>query len=167
MSTKTIIQIAIGSISQDRISDMKTVENYALKHNYGYEVISSLPIWAIRNDISARIASDWMRIELLSTRPYTLYVDYDVEITGDIELGEDPILTPYFEHFIYNGNNIQLFKKVYENMMNRRSRSGGGWKIEIGTIYKAFRTVDYDKCWMRDSDGLYIHKWASKGEKDE
>lgn len=161
MLTKTIFQIAIcDSIPEEIRGYMATVQQWTEKNGYQYKVITKQPTEF--KGLSPRIASDWTRIKILLENPYHLYIDWDVEITGSVDLDEKPILTPYFEHFIYNGSNTDLFKEVYRNMINRKVKSGDGWRDEEGIIFKAFRNINIDKSWLVKSDGLYIHKWNSK-----
>lgn len=158
MITKTVFQICItDNIPAERKSDMASVEAYAGINGYDYLLISELP--DDLKGIDPRIASDYLRIKVLSENPYHLYVDWDVEITGEIQLGETPILVPFFDHFIYNGVNTDLFKQVLANMEERKRVSGNGWKQEEGTIYKAFRKVPFDKNWVINPEGVFVHKW--------
>jgi len=157
---KTVFQIAIGTIPEEIRGYMSTVQQWAENNGYDYKVITEQP--KELKDLSLRIASDWMRIKILLENPYHLYIDWDVELIGDVKLGETPILTPYFEHFIYNGSNTNLFKEVYKNMVDRKIKSGNGWKDEEGIIFKSFRNININKEWFVNSDGLYIHKWNSK-----
>lgn len=155
MSTKTIFQIAIGEIPETIQGYMLTVQKWAEKNGYEYKVITEQP--EKLKGLSPRIASDWMRIELLIENPYSCFVDWGIEIKDEIILGDDPLLFPCFDQFIYNGNNTELFKSVYRKMIERKTKSRDEWKDEDGIIYKAFRSVNFDRSWLKDSNGLYVH----------
>jgi hypothetical protein len=161
MNKKTVFQIAIGEIPEKIQGYMLTVQKWAEKNGYEYKVITEQP--EKLKGLSPRIASDWMRIELLIENPYSCFVDWGIEIKDEIILGDDPLLFPFFDQFVYNGNNTELFKSVYRKMIERKIKSRDEWKVEEGTIYKAFRTVYYEPEWMKcDINKYLIHYNVSK-----
>lgn len=157
MSTKTIFQIAIGEIPETIQGYMDSVKRWCDNNEYQYVLLTKMSNWCIKNKLSPVVASEWMRIELLIENPYSCFVDWGIEIKDEIILGDDPLLFSFFDQFIYNGNNTELFKSVYRKMIERKTKSRDEWKDEIGIIYKAFRSVNFDRSWLKDSNGLYVH----------
>lgn len=161
MSDKTVFQIAIGDIPEDRVRDMQSVREWCTYQGYEYQLITELPEEYLIDSLSARIASDYMRAKILSENPYHMWMDFDVEILDkEFTIGDSPLLVPYFDWCIYNADRTDVFEHVLETMLERKEISGEGWKVEEGTIYKAFRKVPFDKDWMRlDTDQYIVHHW--------
>jgi hypothetical protein len=157
MLNKTVYQIAIGSTPEKIKSYMDSVKLWCDNNNYQYTTLTKMSDWCIKNKLSPVVASEWMRIELLIKNPYSCFVDWGIEIKDNIILNESPLLFPFFDQFIYNGNNTELFKIIYKKMIEKKSKSRNEWKDEIGIIYKAFRNTDFDRFWFKDSNGLYVH----------
>jgi hypothetical protein len=161
----TVFQIIIEkNIPEARLADIESVKDWCKYQGYNYKAINSLPDDLQIDGLSSRIASDYLRTETLLKNPYYCYVDWDVNVIDKTLVLEDkPILVPFFDWFIYNADRTDIFELVYNNMIERKKQTGDGWKVEEGTIYKAFRTVYYEPEWVKcDINKYLIHYNVSK-----
>lgn len=153
-----IIQLSIHP-TKSRLRDMDTVAAFSARNGYDYLRITELPQKYLDSGLSIQCASNWLRAELLAETPYRAWIDWDIEITGDIVLGEEPVIGHLFEQFLYNGNNTGLFADVLAEMNRRKVAIGSNWIKDVMPVFDAFRHVNYDRSWVISSKGLYIHKW--------
>ena len=164
----TVFQIIIEkNIPEARLADIESVKDWCKYQGYNYKAINSLPDDLQIYGLSSRIASDYLRTETLLKNPYYCYVDWDVNVIDKTLVLEDkPILVPFFDWFIYNADRTDVFQQVYETMLSRKSDGKLNWLNEEGTIYKAFRTVAFERDWMMlEVDKYLIHHCHSRVNK--
>lgn len=166
MSEKTIFQIIIGEIPKNIQLDIESVRDWCEYKNYKYKLITELPEDLVVEGLSPRIASDYLRIKILSEHPFHCWTDWDVRVNKEFDLKDKPILVPFFDWFIYNADRTDVFQQVYETMLSRKSEGKLNWLNEEGTIYKAFRTVAFERDWMMlEVDKYLIHHCHSRVNK--
>lgn len=153
MSNKiTVYQIIIGEASGEIRDCRDTVKAWCKRNRYEYTLITEIPKKYAH--LPVRIASDYMRIDLLSQNLYTCYVDWDIEIKRDIVLGNDPAIAG--DYILYNGNETDLFKKIRKMMYPIR--------LAEGQIWSALRVIgksqDIKKFFI--DKNCYLHKNYSR-----
>lgn len=112
-----IYQIVIGDTIPSQIRGcLKSVKEYAQAYDYDYACEEQMPTWALDLNMDARMASEWMRIDKLSERPYVLYVDWDIKLFKGFELGEEIITAPMTDSLLYFGSNIDIANRLKEKV---------------------------------------------------
>ena len=152
MSNKiTVYQILIGSIPEEIQYCINTVKAWCKRNGYDYKLITEIP--KKYKDLPVRIASDYMRIDLLQ-EPFCAYVDWDIEIKHDIVLNNDPAIAG--DYILYNGSETDLFKKIREMMYPTRQAEGQIWSA-LRVIGKS---QDIKKYFIDKKS--YLHKHLSR-----
>ncbi len=152
MSNKiTVYQIVIGSIPEEIQDCIDTVKEWCKRNGYDYKLITEIS--KKYKNLDVRIASDYMRIDLLQ-EPFRVYVDWDIEIKRDIVLNNDPAIAG--DCILYNGSETDLFKKIKKMMYPIR--------LAEGQIWSALRVIgksqDIKKCFI--DKNCYLHKHLSR-----
>ena len=152
MSNKiTVYQIVIGSIPEEIQDCIDTVKAWCKRNDYSYTLITEIS--KKYKNLDVRIASDYMRIDLLQ-EPFCAYVDWDIEIKRDIVLNNDPAIAG--DCILYNGNETDLFKKIKKMMYPIR--------LAEGQIWSALRVIGKSqdiKKYFIDKNS-YLHKNYSR-----
>lgn len=105
-----VYQIVIGKTTHWLDSCISSVKNYAESHEYDYEVDTKVP--EKYNHFDNRMASEWMRLDKLSSRPYVLYVDWDIELRKDFQLKDDILTIKIIDALLYFGKHVDVAQKI-------------------------------------------------------
>jgi len=136
MNTPKIVQIYVGTMP-DHLSQMcEEWETFADANGYEYELITTMP--EKYDGIPARNASDWYRMEILSTVSYTLYVDTDTRPVGEITLGDDPQFFPFTDNAMYNGNRLDIYADILERMGEPKAAEGEIHHCFVAQLYERY-----------------------------
>lgn len=106
-----VIQIIIGDLPEYLTEYYESVRKYAHKNDFEHIIIKEVPeqYRGMREDL----ASNFMRMDLLSEKKYRLYVDWDVMLYDNFSVGGDlPIYSKHIEQIMYNGNNPDQFADI-------------------------------------------------------
>lgn len=98
-----------------------SVRNYASRMGYDYLCDDGTPEWV--GGMTAVVASEWMRVEKLASRPYVCYIDWDVKVVDDFELGEGVMTVNTMDMMLYFGREVEIGKRLLEGMGERRETS--------------------------------------------
>lgn len=130
----TVCQIAIGVISEQIAECMDTVRSFAENNGYGYELITELSDKS-RGKTNIRNLCDFEKINILSTKPNSLVIDWDVLINIDavFNLSDTIKINPQGDFFLYNGNDTKTFI-ILKNSIEKSFVS----ENEIGMLNKAW-----------------------------
>ena len=106
-------------------------------------------------------ASMWMRLEKLASRPYVLYVDWDLKILKDFELKDDIITIKVIDALLYFGAKVDIAKEILrvakEKYFNNH-RKGVGHFTFIEVIGEDYRRYQIE-------DNMYKHLvWSITGK---
>jgi len=120
-------QIILGQIPEHLNHCVTSVKQWCINRNVQYESITEVPekygtppddkkekyLWY-------RNVSEHIKIDILSTEPRVLIVDWDCYFYPDFTLDETEPHVYYLppECMVYNGDDLQSFKKVKEFMPN-------------------------------------------------
>lgn len=128
MTKPQFFQIAIGPVPTELAPLMKSNRQYAESRGWDYVVVTSLDddlqAKVDAGELTARNASDWMRMRCLCKRGYLVYGDWDTKIDGELSIGEDPQFFPFTDNFLYNGNRVDIFEELLERMGEPRNEDG-------------------------------------------
>ena len=153
-----VYQIVLGKTSKWLDECICSVKNFADRNMYDYYVDVELP--EKYQHMQFREASEWMRLEKLASRPYVLYVDWDIKILRDFVLKDEMIIIKVIDAMLYFGKNVDIAKKVFEKTLEKYSGNyipGMGHFSFIDVIGE-----DYQKYWL--SDDHYKHlMWNTTG----
>lgn len=131
---KNLLQIHIGNVPVILGDCVDSQIKFAMKHKLKIVTITAIPDQYKNFDI--RTASDLMRVEYLSKNKRTLYCDWDIRLYDNFSI--DNIHEHYYGNYadsiIYNGDNIKLYKEVFELMPKDKP-------FEEGLIFKAFKKM--------------------------
>lgn len=119
-----VYQIVLGSTNKWIDECVSSVASYASRMGYDYECSRELGeyesvIFSEDEKKNYRMVSEWMRLDKLVSRPYVCYVDWDVKIRDDFELGEDIITIDTMDTLLYFGKHIDIAKRVYDECRRR------------------------------------------------
>lgn len=109
---RLVYQIVIGETNRHLDECIQSVKDYAKSHGYDYECDTEIPYH--HKDKDPRMASEWMRLEKLASRPYVLYVDWDLKILKDFELKDEIITIKTIDTLLYFGPKIELARKLLD-----------------------------------------------------
>lgn len=111
-----IVQIAIGTIPEELQAMMTKWEQLG----YEYELITELP--EAYQKYGNRIGTDFLRMDILSEQPNTLYADWDTEPVEPLNLNDTPVFftsidNPLFwyegiDSCMYSGADTALFAEA-------------------------------------------------------
>ena len=107
-----VYQIVIGKTTHWLDKCISSVKSYAEKHGYDYEVDTKIP--EKYSHFDSRMASEWMRLDKLSSRPYVLYVDWDIELRKDFELKDSILTIKVIDALVYFGKNVDVAEKILQ-----------------------------------------------------
>ena len=172
-----IVQILIGTIPKSLRPLIRQWERFATKNNHNYRAITALPEKYAQ--YGNRLGSEYLRMDILSSEPYTLYADWDTAPTKDFILSDKPTLFTqvkdsfwwyeYVDNCMYNGKDTELFKSARDFM---KPKSGtivfavdNAMKLRF---YDYLRTLPKEetkkisfKCWVGSiQDFLHIDRDA-------
>lgn len=148
-----VLQIILSDNVPDKIkSCIDSVRSFSEKMGYVYKDLRC-PNYDLTTSKDFRCISNFMRIDYLCNHPYTLYIDWDVKIIGNYEFKDDIVLSKYYDHLIYNGNNCNVIKKVYEIMLEYEKLNPDNPEL----IYLAFKAIRGKKYVMKYHQNFYYH----------
>jgi hypothetical protein len=153
-----VYQIAIGKIPECIQECMSTVRDYAHRHGYDYEC--ETVVTDTYKHLGYREASEWMRGDKLASMPYVLYVDWDLKILKDFELGVDIITIKVTDALLYFGKHINLAKKVVEKAKEKYFNN-----YKPGVLHFAFKEIVPESSKYIIEDNIYRHLlWNISGK---
>lgn len=139
-----VYQIVIGELPKELHRCVNSVKLFAIRNNYEYLCDTEMPQWAKDIGMRPREASEWLRADKLASRPYVLWVDWDIAILKDFELKEEIITVPTIDSLLYYGADINLANRILLELGDKTKKCKE-WAI----IYHAFKKI-YNKD-IRDS----------------
>lgn len=107
----TVYQIIIGNLPEMLIPYVDSVKQFADKNGFKYKVISKLSS-SEHGEKNIRNLSDFEKVNILSTKKYSIVIDWDILIQDDFNISfEDRFLiNPLGDCFLYNGKDTETFK---------------------------------------------------------
>lgn len=130
----TVCQIAIGFIPDIIRAYMKTVRAFAERNNYQYKIITDLKDKS-RGTNNKRNLCDFVKANTLANEPYTIIFDWDIVLKKSFTLflSDNFLINRYGDNVLYNGNQIDVFKKIEQYMIEHFES-----EHENGMLFKAW-----------------------------
>lgn len=98
-----------------------------------------------------RIIKDWISLDVLSTEKQSLFIDWDIYLNSNhnqfvAPFGKLPMLAPFpFDCMMYNGDDLESFKKIKELAGSMTNLIPGQWPLHIGFgKYNSFKFREFD-----------------------
>lgn len=159
LMNKLVYQIVIGPTTKWLDECIQSVKDYAQRHGYDYECETEIP--ERHKDKDARMASEWMRLEKLASRPYVLYIDWDVLLLKDFELKDDIITIKTIDTLLYFGPHIDLARKL----LSKAIELYGDKNKNCFGYYTFIKHIDNNHLKYCLPDNFYKHLvWHISGE---
>lgn len=128
----TIFQVIIGSLPKMLIPMVSSVEKFVARNGHNYEVITERDP-DIPEHFCTRSATNWIRARRLQT-PGMMYIDWDVRIKRDFEIGDDPIIG--LDHLFYFGSRMDMAAALLSKLGDP-SKS----KLSLGASWNAIYSL--------------------------
>lgn len=155
---RLVYQIVLGETNKWIDECIESVRSYACRNDYDYECVREVPEKYLY--MNYRRASVWMRLEKLASRPYVLYVDWDIKILRDFKLQDDIMTIKVIDAMLYFGKKVDIARRVFERAKEKyfdNHISGVGHFVFIDVVGGG-----YQKYWL--SDDCYKHlMWNTTG----
>ena len=154
-----VYQIVLGKTTKWLDECIENIKGYAERHGYDYQCDTEVDDNYKHMDLTR--ASMWMRLEKLASRPYVLYVDWDLKILKDFELNDDIITIKVIDALLYFGANVDIAKEILrvakEKYFNNH-RKGVGHFTFIDVVGDDYARYQID-------DSMYKHLvWSITGK---
>ncbi len=133
---KKILQIAIGPIPEQIQVYLDHNRQYAKDHDIDYKLIAEFPPEYSELNCDNRCKSNWLRVDMLLTEPYTWYLDWDAKIIGELSFPDHPVFVPYMDNCLYFGNDLEFAKRLRSKMGDMQNRCR-----LVPVIFEAFRKL--------------------------
>jgi hypothetical protein len=113
---KTIYQICLGNIPEHIQPQINSVSAFAKLHGYQYHQIKEYPVWSVymeKNYKTNRYISEIIRMDILSTEPDVICIDWDVELTESFQISDIPMFAgDSIDCIVSNGKRSDIFKNI-------------------------------------------------------
>lgn len=153
-----IYQVILGNIPEYLEACIKSVEIFSSKFRYDLVQIKNIddkykivPKWKDSQNSEYfynRIVKDWISLDILSSEKNVLFIDWDIYLYKDFKFigGKLPVLSTYpFDCMMYNGEDLESFKKIKELAGNMEDLKPGQLPLHIGFgKYNNFKYKEFD-----------------------
>lgn len=156
-----IYQVILGVLPEYLNACVESVVIFADKYKYELIQIKSadeqydcVPHWQDTKNAEYfrnRIIKDWISLDILSTEKQSLFIDWDIYLNSKknpfiAPEGKLPILSPFpFDSMMFNGDDLESFKKIKEYAGNISDLKPGQWPLHIGFgKYNSFKYKEFD-----------------------
>ena len=154
-----VYQVVLSNTNKWLDECIDNVKSYA--NRYGYDYQCDTKVSDEYKHMNLTRASMWMRLDKLASRPYVLYVDWDLKILKDFELKDDIITIKVIDALLYFGAKVDIAKEILrvakEKYFNNH-RKGVGHFTFIEVIGEDYRRYQIE-------DNMYKHLvWSITGK---